>query len=103
MKRPRIKALDYLVYLTVRLIVCVAQALSVEQSYAFAELLAGLLYRFDRRHRAVGMEDLRLAFGDRYSDTERDAIIRGVYRHFCRMLMEMLHIPRKLHPMTWRE
>ena len=49
------------------------------------------------------MENLLLAFGDRYSEAERDRIVRGVYRHFCMMLMEMLHIPRKLHPMTWRD
>ena len=28
---------------------------------------------------------------------ERDQIVRGVYRHFCMMLMEILHLPRKLH------
>ena len=94
---------DYLAYLAVRLIVGVAQALTVEQSYAFAGGLAGLLYKVDKRHRVVGMENLRLAFGDRYTEGERDAIVRGVYRHFCMMLMEMLHIPRKLHPTTWRD
>ena len=63
--------------------------------------LAALLYRVDRRHRKVGLENLRLAFGDDYTEAERDAIVRGVYRHFCMMLMEILHIPRKLHPTTW--
>src|SRR4051794_17621865 len=103
MKRPRNRALDFLVYLAVRLVVGIAQALSIEQSYAFADLLAGLLYRLDKRHRQVGLENLRLAFGDRYTEAGRDAIVRGVYRHFCRMLMEMLHIPRKLHLETWRQ
>ncbi len=103
MKRSRNQTLDYLTYLAVRLVVGVAQALSIEQSYAFADSLAGLLYRVDKRHRRVAMENLRLAFGDRYNEAERDRIVRGVYRHFCRMLMEMLHIPRKLHPTTWRE
>jgi KDO2-lipid IV(A) lauroyltransferase len=102
-KRPRNRVLDYLVYLAARLTVGVAQALSIEQSYALADLLAAVLYRVDRRHRAVGMENLRLAFGDHYTDAERDRIVREVYRHFCRMLMEMLHIPRKLHATTWRE
>src|SRR5436309_14386898 len=97
MKRPRNRVLDYLVYLAVRLIVGLAQALSIEQSYALADGLAALLYRFDGRHRKVGMENLRLAFGDRYCEADRDRIVRGVYRHFCRMLMELLHIPRKLH------
>lgn len=103
MKRPRNRTLDYLVYLAVRLIVGIAQAMSVEQSYAFADALAALLYRVDRRHRAVAMENLRLAFGDEYDEPGRDRIVRGVYRHFCRMLMEMLHIPRKLNLLNWRD
>jgi KDO2-lipid IV(A) lauroyltransferase len=65
--------------------------------------MAAVLYRIDRRHRAVGMENLQSAFGDRYTEAERDAIVRGVYRHFCMMMVEILHIPRKLHLTTWRE
>lgn len=101
--RPRRRVLDYLVYLAARLVVGIAQALTIEQSYAFADVLAAMIYRVDRRHRQVGMENLKSAFGDRYSEAERDRIVRGVYRHFCRMLMEILHIPRKLHPETWRD
>lgn len=103
MKRARNRVLDYLVYLFARLLVCVLQALSIEQSYAFARVLAALLYRLDKRHREVGMENLRVAFGDRYTEAQRDAIVRGVYLHFCAMLMEIMHIPRKLHPETWRD
>ncbi|MBV8229049.1 MAG: hypothetical protein JO329_03605, partial [Planctomycetaceae bacterium] len=103
MKRPRNRTLDYLAYLAVRLIVAIAQAMSVEQSYAFARILAAVLYRMDKRHRNVGLENLKMAFGDRYTEAERDQIIRGVYRHFCMMLMEILHIPRKLHPTSWRD
>src|SRR5579883_3359251 len=101
--RRRNRYLDYLVYLVARLVVGVAQALTIEQSYAFARFLAGVLYRIDKRHRKVGLENLRLAFGDQYTEAERDQIVRGVYLHFCTMLMEILHIPRKLHPTTWRE
>ncbi|MBX6313399.1 MAG: lysophospholipid acyltransferase family protein [Isosphaeraceae bacterium] len=103
MKRPRNRVVDYLAYIGVRLIVAIAQALSIEQSYAFADLLAAVLYVVDQRHRRVGLENLRLAFGDRYSAAQRDRIIQGVYRHFCRMLMEMMHIPRKLHLTDWRQ
>ena len=34
---------------------------------------------------------------------ERDQIVRGVYRHFCTMLMEILHTPRKINLTNWRE
>ena len=42
MKRRR-PAVDYAVYLAVRLVVGVCQALSVEQSYRFADFLAGVV------------------------------------------------------------
>jgi Kdo2-lipid IVA lauroyltransferase/acyltransferase len=103
MKRPRSRALNYLIYLMVRLAFCIAQALSIEQSYAFARFLARVMYLVDARHRKVGLENLRLAFGDRYTEAERDEIVRKIYMHFCMMIMEMIHIPRKLHPTTWRQ
>src|SRR5580700_10089060 len=102
MKKRRNRVVDYAVYLFVRLIVGIGQALTIEQSYALARLIARVFYRLDPRHVAVGVENLRHAFGDRYTEEERDAIVRKVYLHFAMMLMEMLHIPRKLHAETWR-
>ncbi len=102
MKRPRIRAVDLAQYLGVRALVGVAQAMTIEQSYALADGLAAVLYRVDRRHREVAMENLRLAFGEEYDERGRDKIVRGVYRHFCRMVIEMLHIPRKLNITNWR-
>jgi KDO2-lipid IV(A) lauroyltransferase len=103
MARPRRKILDYLWYLLVRFVVCLGQMMTIEQSYAFARWLAKIIYRLDGRHRVVGMENLQHAFGDQYTKEDRDRIVRGVYEHFCMMLMEILHIPRKLHPTTWRD
>jgi Kdo2-lipid IVA lauroyltransferase/acyltransferase len=103
MKRPRNWIVDYLAYLAVRLLVAFAQMLSIEQSYALARGLAWVLYQVDARHRKVGLENLAQAFGDRYSEADRDQIIRGVYRHFCMMLMEIMHTPRKLYLSNWRE
>ena len=103
MKRRKRPIENYLVYLAVRVVVGFAQALSVEQSYAFARALAAVLRRVDRRHRLIGVDNLRQAFGDRYTEAEREAIVARVYLHFCMMLMEILHIPRKLHPTTWRD
>ncbi len=103
MKRPRNRAVDYAVYLLVRGVVGFCQALSIEQSYRFADLLAAVMHRVDKRHRAVAMENLRFAFGDEYTEAQRAQIVRQVYRHFCRMLMEMLHIPRKVHRHDWRQ
>jgi KDO2-lipid IV(A) lauroyltransferase len=100
--KKRRRWLDFLAYLAVRFIVAFAQMLSIEQSYGLARFLGWVLYKFDARHRKVGIDNLAKAFGDQFSDHERDQIVRGVYCHFCMMLMEILHAPRKLHLENWR-
>src|SRR5438105_1229405 len=102
MARQRSRVADYLVYLVVRVLVCVLQILSPEQARQLARLLARLAYRVDRRHRLVALENLRHAFGDRYSEAEREAIVRAVYEHFCTVAIEMVQVPRKMHATTWR-
>ncbi len=47
----RKRALDYLVYLVVRTIVCILQSMSVEGAYACVKPLAYLAYLIDKRHR----------------------------------------------------
>ena len=94
--------LDYLAYLAVRSVVACAQMLSIEQSYALARFLGWVIYKVDSRHRQVGIDNLTQAFGDQLTAAKRDQIVRGVYRHFCMMLMEILHTPRKLHLENWR-
>jgi KDO2-lipid IV(A) lauroyltransferase len=101
-KKTRRRWLDYLVYLVVRSLVAFAQMLSIEQSYALARFLGWVLYSVDKRHRQVGLDNLMHAYGDAMSEQERDQVVRGVYRHFCMMLMEILHLPRKLNWSTWR-
>src|SRR5207253_144538 len=34
---------------------------------------------------------------------QRDRIVRGVYRHFCRLLIEIIHLPRRLHTNNWKQ
>ena len=82
--------LDYLAYLVVRSLVAFAQMLSIEQSYGLARFLGWVLYKVDERHRQVGLDNLKHAYGDAMSEIERDQIVRGVYCHFCTMLMEIL-------------
>jgi Kdo2-lipid IVA lauroyltransferase/acyltransferase len=104
---PRVKKrrrwLDYLTYVAVRLLVAGAQMLSIRQSYGLARFLGWVLYQVDKRHRQVGLDNLAIAYEGRLSDHERDQIVRGVYRHFCMMLMEILHTPRKVSWSNWRD
>ncbi len=103
MSKPRSAVADYAVYLLVRLLVCVLQALSVRTSYAVAGFIAWLAYHIDRRHRLVAADNLRTAFPERFPDVaSTDAVVRAVYRHFCMLLIELMHMPRKLHRNNWR-
>jgi KDO2-lipid IV(A) lauroyltransferase len=95
--------LDYFVYLVVRSLVAFAQILSIEQSYALARFLGWVLYHADKRHREVGLDNLKHAYGNAMSEQERDQVVRGVYCHFCTMLIEILQLPRKIHWSNWRD
>lgn len=102
MSKPRSPSLDYLVYLVVRVVVAVLQALPPSAARSCARGLAWLAYRIDRRHREVALDNLRQAFPGAYTDAQRDALVRAVYRHFCTMLIEIIQMPRKLHTANWR-
>jgi KDO2-lipid IV(A) lauroyltransferase len=102
MAKSRNPVADYAVYLAVRLGVCAFQALSLSKAVAFGRFLAIVAYRYDRRHREVARENLRHAYPDA-SDAAIDRCVRGVYRHFCTVLMEISQLPRRLHPYRWQQ
>jgi len=101
MAKRRSVVMDYLVYLLVRVVVCVLQMLSLRAACGAANGLAWLAYYLDRRHRLVADDNLRQAFPGRYTDAERDQLVRAVYRHFFTLLMEMLHTNRRFTLSTW--
>lgn len=97
-RRKKVKRpwLDYLVYLFTRGTVAFAQSLSMAQAYALARFFGWVMYAVDKRHRLVGLENLRMAYGDEMTEAQRDQTVRGVYRHFCMMLMEIFHTPKRI-------
>lgn len=100
-KKARSRVLDYAVYLAVRGLVCVVQAVPVSMALGVAELLAKFAYRVDKRHRAVAADNLRHAFPD-LDDAGIDRLVRGCYAHFCRLFVEMILVPRKFNIQNWR-
>jgi KDO2-lipid IV(A) lauroyltransferase len=101
-EKKRSWAVDYLVFLVIRVLVCVLQALSPGAARGCARFLAWLAYRVDKRHRLVALENLEKAFPGRYTEAQRDALVRQVYRHFCTLIVEIVQIPRKLHLRNWK-
>jgi KDO2-lipid IV(A) lauroyltransferase len=101
MSKRRYPIADYAVYLAVRIVVCLLQALSFRSGCELAKGLAWLIYKVDRRHRLVALDNLHHAFGE-CDPIERDRQIRAVYLHFCTMLIEIVHLPRLLYPHNWK-
>ncbi|MBM4295060.1 MAG: hypothetical protein FJ126_09205 [Deltaproteobacteria bacterium] len=57
-----------------------------------ADRLGDLWYRLDRRHREITRRNLALAYGPELSESERERIARGVFRHFVRFAWEMVEL-----------
>jgi KDO2-lipid IV(A) lauroyltransferase len=86
-------------YLIFRMAIGVLQALSPRQTKRLARALAFLVHRCLPRkwtRYEVARSNLRAAFGDRYTDAERDRMIFGMWVHLFRMVAEIVQMPRKL-------
>lgn len=100
-KKPRKAVVDYAVYLAVKSFVCVVQAMPMALAFALADGVARLAYRVDKRHRGVAADNLSAAFPE-HSEAKIDSLVRGTFRHFSRMLVEIILLPRKLRVSNWR-
>jgi KDO2-lipid IV(A) lauroyltransferase len=103
MAKERSLPFDYAVYLLVRIFVCLIQALPIHVAAALADGLAWLAYTLDRRHRQVAEDNLRHAFPEITSPAEIDVRVRAVFRHFCRLVIDIAFLPRKLHTNNWQD
>ena len=75
-----------------------------ETACLFARVLGWIAYKIDKRcHRLVATENLQKAFPDQQSDAQVDAMVRGVYRHFCTLLIEIMHMPRRFHLHNYKQ
>ena len=102
MSKPRSAFSQYCVYLVIRVVVAVIQALPFRWCNTIADCLSWLLYKVNKRHREVARDNLRNALGGQLSADQIDWTIKHVYRHFATMLLEILHAPRRLRPHNWR-
>lgn len=97
MGKNRSRRADYAVYLLVRVVVCIVQALSWPAALTLARGLAWLAYQVDRRHRLVAADNIRQAFKD-LDEPAVDRLVRASYLHLATMMIEMIRLPRTLRP-----
>ncbi len=94
--------LDYLVYVLVRLFVCVVQAIRLETGAAIADTLAWLACDVLRLRGKVVDENLQHAFPD-LDASQRRQVTRQMWRHLILLVLEVAHVPRKVHSTNWRK
>jgi KDO2-lipid IV(A) lauroyltransferase len=93
--------IDWTVYLVLRWLVCVVQALPVWAALAVAEGLAWCVYYAVPSRRRIALENVAAAFAH-WSPSQQQAVVRNMYRHFVRAVVENLLLARKLHVHNWR-
>ncbi|GAB4229948.1 MAG: lipid A biosynthesis lauroyl acyltransferase [Deltaproteobacteria bacterium] len=76
-----------------RLLLRVFESIPLPALAAFCETVMLLVWAVDRKHRAIGRINLRIAFPE-MGDAEAGRIIRSAYRRMGTSAAEFLHIPR---------
>jgi Kdo2-lipid IVA lauroyltransferase/acyltransferase len=95
-------AQQYLVYLFVRFVLCLIQAMPLRTCARLARQLGWFLYAVVKLRRDVVEENLGYAFPD-LTQAQRDRIAVASYEHMILMICEIAHAPRKIHETNWRE
>lgn len=97
------RRLEFLVFQT---LVCIVDCLSPRASARLAEQLAWIIhYVLPRKwtRYKVAHENVKLAFGDRYSDAEIEALVYRMWIHLFRTVAEIVQSVRKLHIHSYRD
>jgi len=92
---------DYLAYLGVRVGIMFVLMLGRRVAYSLAWFAGGMIYRFDRRHREIALDQLRSSFPGWPEEKVRDTARASIQNMVC-MGLELLLTPRLIRPDTWR-
>jgi len=88
------KAFDFLVYLAARLAASFFQVLPEGIARGVGVFLGNLAYVADSKHRKIALNNLKLAFGDTYSDRERRAVARKNFINLATNFVVFCRIPK---------
>jgi KDO2-lipid IV(A) lauroyltransferase len=96
------RVIDYLVYVVVRILICIVQAIPIETGRGMTRRLAWLLSDVLRVRGQVVDDNLRHAFAE-LSDSQRKDLTRRMWEHLFLLVLEVAHVPRKIHETNWRQ
>lgn len=95
-------AVDYAAYVALRVLIAVLQAMPLSACDRAAKGLAWLVGERLGFRRQVVDENLRTAFPE-WTDAQRAACARRMWRHLFLMVAEIAHTQRKMHRTNWRQ
>jgi Kdo2-lipid IVA lauroyltransferase/acyltransferase len=98
-KRNRV--VEYLVYLIVRILICIVQAMRLETGQRLGRQLAWWFSEVLGIRRGVVDENLRHAFPSATAG-DRRRLARQMWEHLFLLVIEVAHAPRKIHETNWR-
>lgn len=98
---PWSRAGHFLVYLVVRILICVVQAMRIETGESLARGMAWLFCNVLRVRQGVVDDNLRHAFPE-LSPEARRQLARRMWEHLFFLVLEVAHTPRKIHETNWR-
>jgi Kdo2-lipid IVA lauroyltransferase/acyltransferase len=94
--------LDYLVYGVIRILICIAQAIPLSTGRKLAGICAWLMNDVLHMRASVVDENLSHAFPELRPE-KRQAMARRMWEHLFLLVLEVAHVPRKIHETTWRK
>lgn len=98
----RKKTIDYIVYVIVRIFICIVQAMRIETGHQLARAMAWLFSEVLHIRRSVVDDNLAHAFPEMSLDERRKLTFR-MWEHLFLLVMEVAHTPRKIHETNWRD
>ena len=98
----RQQLIDFVVYVVVRILICVAQAMRMETGHRLARTLAWLFCDVLHVRGAVVDDNLAHAFPE-LSPADRSRLARQMWEHLFLLVIEVAHTPRKIHETNWRD
>jgi KDO2-lipid IV(A) lauroyltransferase len=93
---------DYTVYVVVRLLICLVQAVDIEAGRRMLRGLAWIMADVLRVRGRVVEDNLRHAFPQQTA-SQRRALVRRMWEHLLLMVLEVAHAGRKIHETNWRD
>lgn len=84
---------DWIVYLGLRGLIAPVSWIPLKAAYAICEICSLIVYALDRKHRRIGLVNLRIAFPDQ-SERWRRKVLRDSFRRIADHFVELVCLPR---------